>query len=99
MPSAIEFVSFRLKKGTSVPDFLLVSDKMNIEFLSVQKGYISRKLLAKGEMWADFVIWETMDDALNAAEAFGENDTACEYMSFIDDNSVDMRHLNIEKNY
>ena len=48
MSNIVELVSFNLKKGVSIPDFLLVSDKFNRDFMSVQKGYISRKLLRKG---------------------------------------------------
>jgi hypothetical protein len=99
MPNAVEFVSFNLKKGASVPDFLLASEKMNSGFLFTRKGYISRKLLVDGEMWADWVLWETMEDALNAAKAFGEHDVDREYMSFIDEKSVDMRHFSVEKSY
>ena len=66
MSNVVEFASFNLKEGVSVSDFLLVSDKFNICFLSTQRGYISRKLLLAGEMWADSVLWETIEDALEA---------------------------------
>jgi len=97
MSNAIEFASFDLKKGTSVPDFLLASDKMNSGFLSMQKGYISRKLLVDGERWADLVVWETIEDARNAAKIFGENDVDREYIAFIE--NVDFHDFSIEKNY
>ena len=99
MSNAVEFVSFKLIEGTSVPDFLLASDKIDKEFLSVQKGYISRKLLSDGELWADLVLWETMDDALNAANVFEGNAAAYNYFSFLDNKSVDMRHFSVEKSY
>ena len=99
MSNAVEFVSFRLREGTSVPDFLLASDKINKDFLSLQKGYISRKLLANGELWSDLVLWETMDDALHAASAFEGNSAAYDYFSFLNDKSVDMRHFSVEKSY
>ena len=97
MSNVVEFVSFNLKKGASVSDFLLVSDKVNSVFLSTQKGYISRKLLLVGEMWADYVLWETMEDALNALKTCYENAVACEYMSFIE--NVKLLHLSVERSY
>jgi len=97
MPNVVEYVSFNLKNGASVPDFLLASEKMNAGFLSARKGYISRKLLVDGEIWADWVLWETMEDALHAAKAFGENAVDREYMSFIE--NCDMRHFSVEKSY
>ena len=97
--NAIEFVSFNLKEGASVPDFILASDKMNTEFLMARKGYISRQLIISGELWADYVLWETMEDALDAAEAFGEHDADRAYMSFLDMESIDMHHFYVEKSY
>jgi len=99
MYNAVEFVSFNLKKGTSVSDFLIASDKINKDFLSLQKGYISRKLLVNGGLWADWVLWKTMDDALNAAKSFEGNAAAYEYFSFLDDKSTNMRHFSVKKDY
>ena len=81
MPNSIEFVAFKLKKGVSAEEFRLVSDKFNDEFLAKQKGYISRKLLTKDDMWADLVVWETEDDFQNAMKASKEDAAAREYLS------------------
>lgn len=99
MSNAVEFVTFKLKKGVCIPDFLLISDKMNKDFLSVKKGYISRKLIVNGELWADLVLWETMEDALNAAKSTEENAAAYEYFAFLDEKSCDMKHFSVEKDY
>jgi len=88
-----------LKKGASVSDFLLVSDKFNGVYLSTQRGYISRKLLLVGEMWSESVLWETMEDALKAFNTADENAVACEYMSFMDEESVKVLHLSVERSY
>ncbi|MDL2232525.1 hypothetical protein LJC63_02960, partial [Ruminococcaceae bacterium OttesenSCG-928-L11] len=77
------FVAFKLKKSVSEAAFLPVSDKFTREFLTRQKGYISRQLLAKGDMWADLVFWETEADHLNAMEASREDPVAAEYMSML----------------
>ena len=83
MANSVEFVAFKLKKGVTEQDFLPVSDRFNSDFLARQKGYISRKLLTKGEMWADLVIWETADDFQNAMTASKEDPVAGEYLSLL----------------
>jgi hypothetical protein len=97
MANVVEFITFNLKKGTSVADFLLASDKINSGFLAAQKGFIARKLLVKDEIWADWVLWETMEDAQNAANTAGVNFADHEYFSFIE--NCDMRYFSVEKNY
>ncbi|MCL2116400.1 MAG: hypothetical protein FWH29_09285 [Methanobrevibacter sp.] len=99
MSNVVEFVTFKLKKGASEPDFLLVSDKFNHEFLAKQKGYISRNLLVDGEIWADLVFWETMEDAKNAVKAFRKSEAAKEYMSFLNGPSCKLLHLSVKKSY
>lgn len=99
MSNAVEFVAFNLKEGISVSDFLLVSDKFNAEFLSKQKGYISRKLLLEGEKWADFVLWETVEDIQNAYKAAEKDRVACEYVSCLDPNNCKGNFFTIEKDY
>ena len=99
MSNVVEFASFNLKKGVSVSDFLFVSDKFNSVFLSAQKGYISRKLLHGDEMWADSVLWETMEDALKAFHTADESAIACEYFSFMDEESITVLHLSVERSY
>lgn len=99
MSKVVEFATFNLKKGVSVSDFLLVSEKFNSGFLSVQKGYISRELLASKDIWADLVVWESMEDAQNAVKEFYKNSLVEEYMSFIEENSGDLLHFSVEKIY
>ena len=99
MSNVVELVSFKLKEGSSVADFLVASDKFNEDFVSKQKGYISRKLLNYGEVWSDLVIWETMEYAQNAAKAIHESPAAGVYLPFLDANSIEMHHHSVEKSY
>jgi len=64
MSNAVYYVSYKLKRGASVPDFLLAAEKLNNEHISKQKGYISWKQLydEKKDRWADYCTFETMDD-------------------------------------
>ncbi|MDL2300177.1 hypothetical protein LJC01_00840 [Clostridiaceae bacterium OttesenSCG-928-D20] len=83
MQNAIEYVSFKLKKGVSASDFLAVSDEFNKEFLQKQKGYISRKILQDGETWADLVLWESAEDHLAAMEVSKTSEAAGKYVSML----------------
>ena len=84
MSNAVYYVSYKLKKGVSVPDFLLATEKLNNDIISKQKGYISWKQLVDGDTWADFITFETMDDLNNFKEASkNPSDTAKDFYSFI----------------
>ena len=100
MSNAVFFCSCKLKEGASVPDFLLAAEKLNNEFISKQKGYISWKQLADGDTWADFIIFETMADAKKFEEnSVNAGELAQNFYSFIDLNSCQMNYFTIEKNY
>ena len=100
MPNIVKYASFGLKDGASVPDFLLASDRFTNECFSMQKGYVSRKLLAYGERWADSIVWETADDAKNAEQAFGDYVFASEYFAFVDEKKgFNFHEFIVAKNY
>jgi len=86
MSEAVFFNSYKLKKGASVPDFLIAVEKLT-QHTSTQKGCISFNLFVDDETWADMSTWETMDDAKNFAKAGGPKDLAEKFYSFIDFNS------------
>ena len=67
MPNAVYYVSYKLKRGASVPDFLLASENLNNGHISKQKGYISWQQLydKKKDRWADYCTFETMYDLNN----------------------------------
>jgi len=99
MSNAVLYVSFQLKKGASVPDFLLAAEKLNNEYMSKQKGFISWKQLFDGKTWADFITFETMDDAKKVAKPSGTNDLAKKFYSFINMLSCKMHLFSVEKTY
>ncbi|MCL2594160.1 MAG: hypothetical protein FWD83_01380 [Promicromonosporaceae bacterium] len=68
MSQAVYYVSYKLKKGTAVPDFLAAAKKLNDEYIAKQSGYIVWQQLRAGKRWADVITFETMDD-LSAFEA------------------------------
>ena len=62
---AVFYCSFNLKKGASVSDFLESAKKLNDEYISKQKGYVAWQQLNDGDTWADYLIFETMEDVKN----------------------------------
>jgi hypothetical protein len=99
MSNAAYFVSYKLKKGASVPDFLLAAEKLNNEYMSKQKGYISWKQLLEGEMWVDLLTFETMEDAKKISSPSGKNALAENFYSFINLNSCKSHLFSVEKSY
>ena len=99
MPNAVEFSAFKLKKGVAVSDFLCIADEFNEGFLSKQKGYVSRQLLVEGEKWADYVLWESVEDIHNAFKVAEKDEVAYKYLSCINLNSCTTNLFSIEKSY
>ena len=99
MPNAVFYVSYKLKKGASVPDFLLAAEKLNNEYMSKQKGYISWKQLVDGDMWVDFLTFETMEDAKRVEESDSPNELAEKFYSFINFNSCKQHFFTVERSY
>ena len=93
------FNTYKLKKGVSIEDFLLAVEKLNNGYISKQKGYISFKLFADDETWADSTTFETMEDAKNFAGASCPNELAKKFYSFINFKSCKSHFFTLEKCY
>jgi len=98
---AVFYCSYKLKKGASVPDFLLASEKVNNGHISKQKGYISWQQLVDGDTWLDFCTFETMDDVKTFESNSSKeiNPLAEKFYSFIDPESCKMQFFTVERNY
>jgi len=99
MSNVVMFITFSLVEGASVPDFLLAAEKLNNEYMSKQKGYISWKQLVDGETWADLITWETMDDAQKVLEEDSPNAAAENFYSFLDMPSCKVQLFSVAKSY
>jgi len=100
MSNAVYYVSYKLKKGASIPDFLLAAEKLNNEHISKQKGYISWQQLVDDNTWADLITFETMEDLNNFIEASSNpNESAKEFYSFMNLLSCKQHIFSVEKNY
>lgn len=90
MSKVVFYNSYKLKEGASVPDFLAAIDKLSDEIIAKHKGVISFTLLVDGDTWADYGVFETMDDLNNflaasrTAKENGTNDLAEKFYSFCD---------------
>jgi hypothetical protein len=100
MQNAVYYVSYKLKKGVSVPDFLQAAEELNNGHISKQKGYISWQQLAEGDTWLDLCTFETMED-LKTFEANSGNpgELAQKFYSFINLNSCRSHYFTVERSY
>ena len=100
MSNAVYFVTYKLKKGASVSDFLQASEKLNNEHISKQKGYVSWKQLYDGKTWADMCTFETMDDLEAFKEASSNpNELAKKFYSYINMLSCKVKFFSVERSY
>ena len=95
--NAIYYVSFNLKKGASVQDFLDSAKRLNDGHISKQKGYVSWKQLRDGDTWVDICTFETMEDL----ELFKKNSAnpcalALDFYSHINLPSCKVRFYTVE---
>ena len=101
MPKSIFCCEYKLKKSTSIEDFLNASKKLNDEYIKKQKGYISWKQLNDCDTWVDLITFETIED-LKSFEANSEtspNTLALEFYSYINMPSCKIRYYNILRAY
>jgi len=98
MKNTILFISFKLKEGASVEDFLEATKKLNDEYMSKQKGYISWKQLNEGDTWVDLLTFETLEDA-KRIESNDPTDLALNFYSFINLPTCKVNYYSVEKSY
>jgi len=102
MSNAVHLNIYKLKKGASVPDFLLAVEKLINEEISKKKGYISCKLMVDGDTWVDAITFETMEDLKNfEEEARNPSEVAKHFYSFINFAAKGSKHhkLSVEGSY
>jgi heme-degrading monooxygenase HmoA len=94
----VYFNTYKLRKGASIPDFKeAVNSLIETDFTNRQ-GFISFKLLAEGDGFADYSEWETMEDYnafLEAAQS-SPSETALAFYAFLNMNSCKSRVYTVE---
>ena len=104
MSKVVEICLFKINEGVTEEHFLEASDLLHTGFLSQQQGFISRQFAKDGDTWSDVVLWESMEDAMNAVKAFEhaltvEDPTVMTYGLCINEEHCTMQHLTIVKSY
>jgi len=94
----VYFNTYKLKKGTSVPDFKEAVKLLIEKDFTNRQGFISFKLLAENDGFADYSEWETMEDYnafLEAAQS-SPSETALAFYAFLNMNSCKSRVYTVE---
>jgi len=93
MSNAVHLNIYKLKKGASVPDFLLATEKLNDQEISKKKGYVSWTLMVDGETWVDAVTFETEEDLKKfEEESRNPSEIANHFYSFINFTAKGNKH-------
>lgn len=96
----IEMAQFRLNEHVSEQTFLAEAEKVQRAFLEKQKGYLDRELLkGEDEQWIDLLHWESMEEALAAAEAIWHEPSCQEFIQMLLPQSVHVSHLTRQKSW
>ena len=96
MKNALEIVTFKIKDGVNVPDFLTASAELEEGFARKQEGFLSRIFAkAEGNEWVDVIRWNTMANAEAAAKAAMQSPACAPMFGMIDEPSVKMMHFEI----
>jgi len=98
MSNVVFFTSYKLKEGASVPDFLLAKSNLTEQQVSKKKGWISSTYLRDGDTWADYGVWETMEDYKSfILSSRKPTELAKNMYSFIDFDTITSHVYTIEK--
>jgi len=99
MAKVVSFNTYKLKEGASVPEFLNAMEKLLKEFVSKQKGFISSKALVDGDTWADFTVFESMDDLNAFVPLCNKNELSRKCFSFMDFNTLHSSVFTVEQEF
>lgn len=99
--AAIFYVSYKVKNGASVEDFLAASEQLNNEHISKQPGYVSWQQLRDGDLWVDMATFETLEDVKNfeSNSAANPNEYAAKFYSFLNFSTVKSHYFTVERIY
>ena len=96
MKNALEIVTYKIKDGAKVTDFLTASVDMEEGFARKQEGFISRTFArSEANEWVDVIRWQTMADAEAASKAALQSPVCAPMFGMIDGPSVRMMHFEV----
>jgi hypothetical protein len=89
----IELAIGKVKQGISRQDYLKAATAVESD-LRTMPGFLSRRLLAGEDgLWVDLVMWDSMQEALQAAQIFKDLPSGLPMIEMLDGDSVRMYHL------
>lgn len=92
MQQVYEIVVFKTKDGVT-PEQAIESARALQPILDAYPGYVRRELIQSGEnQWVDWVVWESMEQAMFAANDIMSKPEAVSIMSVIDEQEVTIVH-------
>lgn len=81
----VEWAPFVKAKGITDQQLIVAADRVNLEFLTRQPGFIKRELIKKSEMeYADVIHWNTKKEAVAAGEKVFNCGGCNEYFKLMD---------------
>jgi hypothetical protein len=96
MKNALEIVTYKIKDGVNIPDFLKAAAALEEGFAKKQEGFIERTFAkAEGNEWVDVIRWKTMADAEAASKSAMESPACAPMFGMIDEPSVKMMHFEV----
>ncbi len=82
---AVELAEIKLKDGIGIEDLMAASQRLQVEFLDMMKGFIKRELLQLNEReYADLVYWESQEDAQAAFNLFTGSPACLEFLALME---------------
>ena len=91
--------SYKLVESASTPEFLLAAQKIHDEMLSKKPGFVSWQVFQDGSGWADLVVWENTECALNAEKDETPNPAAMAFGACIDYSSLKRQAYSVAKSF
>ncbi len=94
-PQIAEIVTFSLNEGVSDADYLALSEATK-DYVTGAAGFVTRQL-SKSEdgIWTDYIVWDSMENAQEAAKGFMEQAFAPALVGAINAETMTLRHQKI----
>ncbi len=90
----VEIAKYKLKSPDLEAEMLEKAERLEIEFLLKQPGYLGAMILKDTDgVYTDIVFAKTAADSKAICDAWMENDFCKSYLEMIDESSVEMRFL------
>ena len=98
-PNIISYHSYGINKGIADCEFISAIEKVNHEFASKQKGWLSSLAFNDGSTWADIVIMESKESLEQFVTACNKSEVAHECGKYMDVRNLKSHLFTIEQSY